>query len=239
MSSIVTVADCERVQASWFRTRTEVLGGSMWDDGPLTWMSGTDGIHLMFPSELPQGPLARGVERARALDVGIGVWLNSAVDASPLAHAGFERGWSPWWMTAPIADIGPADDPRIELQDDSTDYTGEHADYRAELALARARPRHSWYAAAYTRPAGRFAGRAWSHQSGNLAGVFDMAVWPAFRRRGLGTGLLRAVSAAAGAAGATHAVLNATPEGQLLYQRHGFVQIGEGITWWLHPERRR
>ncbi|WP_225846814.1 N-acetyltransferase [Streptomyces sp. HPF1205] len=236
MSSIVTVADCERVQASWYRTRTEILGGSLWDDGPLTWMSGADGMHLMFPSELPRAALARGVERARDLGVDIGVWLNSAVDAFSLANAGFERGWSPWWMTAPIADIGPAGDPRIELQDDSADYTGEHADYRAELALARARPRHSWYAAAYTRPAGRFAGRAWSHRSGNLAGVFDMAVWPPFRRRGLGTGLLRAVCAAAGAAGATHAVLNATPEGRLLYQRHGFVHIGEGITWWLHPE---
>jgi ribosomal protein S18 acetylase RimI-like enzyme len=238
----VTVTDCERIQAHWFRTRAEVLGGDIWDDGPLTWMRGADGMHLMFPNELPQAALARGVERARALGAGIGVWLNPAVDASPLARAGFERGWSPWWMTAPIAGVGPAGDPRVELQDDSADYTGEHADYRAELALARARPRHSWYAAAYThpagtRPAGHFAGRAWSHRAGHLAGVFDMAVWPAFRRRGLGTALLRAVSAAAGAAGATHAVLNATPEGELLYRRYGFVRIGEGITWWLHPER--
>jgi GNAT superfamily N-acetyltransferase len=237
MTRIITVADCERVQTGWFQTRAEVLGGSIWHDGPLTWMSGPDGMHLMFPGELPPAAVARGVAQARALGVGIGAWLNRTVDASPLAQAGFERGWSPWWMTAPIADIGPAGDPRVELQQDSADYSGEHTDYRAELALARALPRHSWYAAAYTRPAGRFAGRAWSHLSEGLAGVFDMAVWPAFRRRGLGTGLLRAVSAAAGAAGATDAVLNATPEGRLLYQRCGFVQIGEGITWWLHPQR--
>jgi hypothetical protein len=46
--------------------------------------------------------------------------------------------------------------------------------------------------------------------------------------------LLRAVCAAAGDAGARHAVLNATPEGKLLYSSCGFTQIGEGITWWLH-----
>ena len=31
-----------------------------------------------------------------------------------------------------------------------------------------------------------------------------------------------------------HAVLNATPEGKLLYRACGFRQIGEGITWWHH-----
>lgn len=66
----------------------------------------------------------------------------------------------------------------------------------------------------------------------DLAGIFDMAVWPSFRRRGLGTALLRAICAAA--TGARHAALNATPEGKLLYSRCGFTHIGEGTTWWLH-----
>ena len=61
-----------------------------------------------------------------------------------------------------------------------------------------------------------------------------MDVWEPFRRRGLGTGLLHAVCSAAGDAGARHAVLNAAPEGKLLYSGRGFTQIGEGITWWLH-----
>ena len=29
-------------------------------------------------------------------------------------------------------------------------------------------------------------------------------------------------------------VLNATDEGRLIYERCGFVPVGEGITWWLH-----
>jgi hypothetical protein len=43
------------------------------------------------------------------------------------------------------------------------------------------------------------------------------------------------VCTAAGAAGARYAVLNATPDGKKLYETCGFRQIGEGITWWLHP----
>jgi GNAT superfamily N-acetyltransferase len=63
-----------------------------------------------------------------------------------------------------------------------------------------------------------------------------MDVWEPFRRRGYGTGLLRTVCAAARRAGARQAVLNATPEGKLLYEACGFTQIGEGITWWRRIE---
>jgi hypothetical protein len=69
----------------------------------------------------------------------------------------------------------------------AADYTGEHADYADQLRLTRLTPRRAWYAAAYDR--GRLAGHAWSFLDGELAGVFDIAVWPPFRRRKLGTGL--------------------------------------------------
>ncbi|NUR63390.1 MAG: GNAT family N-acetyltransferase [Catenulispora sp.] len=106
--------------------------------------------------------------------------------------------------------------------------------------MARREPRVAWYAAAYTQSASggrRFAGRAWSYYDGGadgVAGVFDMEVWPPFRRRGLGTGLLRTVCSAARQAGASRVVLNATDEGSLLYRTCGFTPVGEGITWWLH-----
>lgn len=238
---MVTIAHCETAQTCWYRCRATLLGET-WDDGPLTWMREGDEQSLMFPMRIPADALRRGLERAR--DSGarmVGAWLGSDVDASALAAAGFERGWEPWWMTAPVEVVGAKDDPRIELQQDADDYRGEYADYRASLALTRQRPQHSWYAAAYDGPGGRFAGRAWSHLTGDTVGVFDMAVWPPFRRRGLGAGLLRAVVAAAAEAGAGHAVLNATPEGKLLYESCGFRQIGAGITWWLRmptrPER--
>ena len=42
------------------------------------------------------------------------------------------------------------------------------------------------------------------------------------------------VREAARAAGATRAVLNATPEGERLYSVEGFVHVGRGITYWNH-----
>jgi GNAT superfamily N-acetyltransferase len=224
---VVTVGDCERVQAEWFRYRAVNLGGAAWRDGPLSWADQPGAIMLMFPAELSDAAVARGV--ARAGKRAIGAWLDVDVEPSPLVRAGFERGWAPWWMVADL-DSMVAGDPRIELQTESADYCGEHADYTAELKLTRLSPTRAWYAAAYDR--GRFAGRSWSFLDGQLAGVFDMAVWPDFRRRGLGAGLLNAVCVAAREAGARHAILNATPEGKLLYQTCGFRQIGAGITYW-------
>jgi GNAT superfamily N-acetyltransferase len=239
-----TVKACEAAQTCWYTCRAAVLGGETWTDGPLTWVREGDHQSLMFPETLPAEAVRRGVERAR--DTGmrmIGVWLGAEIDASAsvsaLAAAGFERGWEPWWMTAPVSGFKAAQDARVVLQQDTVDYRGEYADYRETLKVARVRPQHSWYAAAYDDRGGGFAGRAWSHLCGEasgltgIAGVFDMSVWPPFRRRGIGRGLLHSVIAAAADAGASHAVLNATPEGKLLYESCGFRQIGAGITWWL------
>ncbi|AKU18630.1 GCN5 family acetyltransferase [Luteipulveratus mongoliensis] len=230
---MVTVADCERVQSSWFRARAATLGGEVWTDDEVLWTDGPDGMNLMFPRALTAAGVRRGVDRARDLgrDI-VGVWLSLEVDPAPLAEAGFERGWSPWWMTADLADVPVTRDPRVGLEQDSSDYEGEFASYREQLALTRQRPARAWYAAAHTP--GHFAGRAWSYRDGDLAGVFDMEVWPEFQRTGLGTALLATVCAAAREAGAEHAVLNATPDGERLYRTCGFRRIGEGITWWHH-----
>lgn len=235
MAVMVTVADCERVQTNWFRARATELGGTVWTDDELLWTDGPDGMNLMFPHALTTAAVRRGVDLAHDLgrDI-VGAWLSIDVDPTPLAQAGFERGWSPSWMTADLADIPQTRDPRVRLAQDSLDYQDEHAAYRDQLALARLQPAVAWYAAAHTRKTGRFAGRAWSFRDGDLAGIFDMEVWPRFQRRGMGTALLATVCAAARQAGAKDAVLNATPEGKLLYSARGFTQIGEGITWWHH-----
>jgi GNAT superfamily N-acetyltransferase len=231
---MVTVADCERVQSSWYRTRTELLGGEVWTDGPLTWVDGPDGQNLMFPWALSEQAVARGVSRAR--DLGrpmVGAWLGLHVDPAPLAAVGFRRGWSPWWMTADLAGMPEPQDARIALQTASEDQALGYERDRDELPLARLRPARAWYAAAYSRKAHQMAGRAWSFLDGDLAGIFNMFVRKRSRRHGLGTGLLLAVCAEARKAGARNAVLNATSEGKLLYTTCGFRQIGEGITWWL------
>ena len=232
---VVKVTDCERVQTNWFRVRATELGGAVWRDGELLWTDGPDGLNVMFPRTLTTDAVRRGVERGRELGrTIIGAWLSLDVDATALADAGFERGWSPWWMTARLDDVPSTTDPRVRLEQDTLDYQGEHAGYRDQLALTRLQPQHAWYAAAHVGAQARFAGRAWSFLDGEFAGIFDMDVWPRFQRRGLGTALVSTVCAAARRAGATDAVLNATPEGKQLYQTCGFTQIGAGITWWHH-----
>jgi GNAT superfamily N-acetyltransferase len=234
-SFVVTVEDCQRVQTNWYRLRAETCGGAVWTDGPLTWVDGPDGQNLMFPTSMSTAAVRRGVERARDRRLPIvGAWLALDVDATPLMEAGFTRGWSPWWMTADLDHVVGEPDPRVELQVETEDYRHEDPGYRRLLAVARQQPTRAWYAAAYSPRGRHFAGRAWSFVDGDLAGIFDMDVWKPFRRRGYGTGLLRAVCAAGRRAGARHAVLNATPEGKLLYSSCGFKQIGEGITWWHH-----
>ena len=64
---------------------------------------------------------------------------------------------------------------------------------------------------------------------------WDPLKLPAVRKDERKPSLLKAVCAGAGDAGAQNAVLNATPDGKKLYETCGFKQIGEGITWWLHP----
>ena len=78
--------------------------------------------------------------------------------------------------------VDDSDDARVELKETSSDYAGEHADYSRNFALTRSRPKRTWYAGAYAEPGRRLAGHAWSHLSGDeIAGIFDMAVWPPFR----------------------------------------------------------
>jgi GNAT superfamily N-acetyltransferase len=204
---MTTVADCERVQREWFAAR-----GRAWTDGPLTVTDGEGGLNIMFPAVLEPGAVRRVADlgRERGLSL-VGAWLGADVDASALAAEGFERGWEPWWMTAPITAIGPTDDPRITV-------SRRPVGWRARAREGAVEP----------------AGAAWAHLRGSFAGVFDMCVRRELWRRGLGSALLRAVCAAAASAGAEQAVLNGTPMGKLLYTSRGFVQIGVGITWWLH-----
>jgi GNAT superfamily N-acetyltransferase len=71
-----------------------------------------------------------------------------------------------------------------------------------------------------------------------IAGIYDMGVRPEHRRRGIGRALTLAACGLARDLGCTHAVLNATPEGELLYRTVGFERLGEGRTWWRHPGER-
>jgi ribosomal protein S18 acetylase RimI-like enzyme len=229
--SEMTVADCERVQTSWFDTCARATGGEVWDDAALhwAWLPATRSLMLMFPATIPGDAVGRGLSEAyRRKAKIVGAWLGRAVDADPLGAAGFDEGWSPWWMAAAISGTQVPESNRVRLVGSAADAErGEPL-----VALITERPQTNWLARANVGR--RSVGHAWSHLHGDIAGVFDMAVWDKYQRRGIGTELCLAVCGAAAAAGARHAVLNATPDGEQLYRTLGFERLGDGITWWHH-----
>jgi GNAT superfamily N-acetyltransferase len=227
-----TVADCERVQATWNRAISRAGGGEYWEDAGLVWSWQAHDRQLMlnFPRTIDADAIRRGVDAGRDRSARIiGAWLAVGVDASPLEEAGFERGWEPCWMATELTAIPDCADDRVTLTADVPEYG---PDGQRLLTLARGRHATAWHALA--RVDGMFAGRAWSLATSQHAGVFDMDVWPDFRRRGLGRALLRAVCSAARTAGARFATLNATAEGEPLYAAEGFARLGKGITYWRH-----
>jgi GNAT superfamily N-acetyltransferase len=220
------------MQARWNRAIARAGGGRCWDDAGLawSWQAHDRQLLLNFPRAIDASALVRGVDAGRELGAGIaGAWLAVDVDASPLVAAGFEPGWEPCWMAAELRAIPAHGDERVSLTTDVPEYGPEG---QRLLALAQSVPANAWHAVA--RVDGAFAGRAWSFAAGSCAGVYDMEVWPAFRRRGLGRSLLRAVCDAAGTAGAQFATLNATAQGEPLYAAEGFTAVGKGATYWRH-----
>ncbi|HWE58365.1 MAG TPA: GNAT family N-acetyltransferase, partial [Solirubrobacteraceae bacterium] len=139
------------------------------------------------------------------------------------------RGWEPWWMTASLELVADPDDDRVAITTEVPEYGPEG---QRLLSLADAPQARAWHAVA--RVDGHFAGRGWAFAPRDIAGIYDMDVWPGFQRQRLGRALLRRVCASARAAGAHTAVLNATPDGERLYSAEGFVRIGTGITYWHH-----
>jgi GNAT superfamily N-acetyltransferase len=65
---------------------------------------------------------------------------------------------------------------------------------------------------------------------GPIGFVGNMVVAQAHRRRGLGSAVLAAVTGFLEDAGCSRVELNATPEGRLLYESHGFASIGTSAT---------
>lgn len=157
-----------------------------------------------------------------------------------LTARGFEWGWQPHWMWLDLAQM-PDDLPLPE-----------------GLRVAPAGPETVWdvedlpyYSPAVGRPRRRLRRfGAWQEErvvghstlfltTGRLgvAGIYDVGVVPAARGQGVGKAVSLAACRHARALGCRHALLNATPEGERVYRKLGFVSLGHGQTWWLHRER--
>jgi ribosomal protein S18 acetylase RimI-like enzyme len=87
------------------------------------------------------------------------------------------------------------------------------------------------------RRSGRVLGEVTVNVDDGQAGLFDMGVVAAARRRGIGLELARAACSLSAGRGCRLVTLNATGEGEPVYRRAGFRSVGFGMTWWLFPRR--
>ncbi|WP_309071850.1 GNAT family N-acetyltransferase [Arthrobacter sp.] len=233
---MTTIAGCQRLQRAWFAAMARATGGRTFSthECDWIWLPARRELMLMFPTAVSPAGLRPGLAEGVRLGAGtVGVWLNGAVRGQELGSFGFEQGWQPWWMSAPVDAVTAFDSSGTTITASVSEFDGPPA---TELAVARAEPRRAWHAVA--RQGESLVGSAYSFYDGidnprGLGGVFNMEVHPGFRRRGHGTALLAALAREAAAAGARELALNATPEGYELYSRRGFELIGRGQTWWL------
>lgn len=199
----------------WFRraagARVERVGGIE------LVVNGREGA-LPFPVKRTRAAVSEAVDRADELSLRtVSCWSLDEDRAlgTWLIARGFEWGWQPWWMAIDLARL-PSDHPRHPVSHRR----------RGSVYLFAVRDEHGSLGAVRVNP--------WRR----VAGIYDMGVSPEHRRRGIGRALTLAACRLARELGCTHAVLNATPEGELLYRTVGFERLGEGRTWWRHPGER-
>ena len=218
-----------------FRRCAAVTGGSAERHGGLDLVvsEGAGTIAFQRPGQSRarlRGRLDAVMRRAEELDLRAMSCWSVAEDkrlGALLLARGFEWGWEPHWMALDLApapaaageyEVVPAPD---ELPPDLP-YASTRPDPPAARHLA-------------VRDRGRAVGHVVVNPWRGIAGIYDMGVVPDRRREGIGRALTLAACAAARDVGCTHAVLNATGEGEPLYRSVGFASLGLGRTWWLHP----
>ncbi len=147
-----------------------------------------------------------------------------------LIARGFEWGWQPHWMALDL-DRLPDDELRHGVVPFKRRSAGRELPYMTVTDPAQVHHLS-------VRSSGQTVGHVIVNPRRGFAGIYNMGVEPPHRRQGIGRALTLAACRLGKELGCTHAVLNATPEGELLYRTVGFESLGEGRTWWLHPGRR-
>ena len=235
-------------QTAWLARTSEAAGGIVHRERGLTWMASPAGAVLAFPRAsrarvvelLPR--LLDAARKERAFEASC--W--SQLPTTPrdldeiLGAAGFRGGWQAQWMAVAIDEPGIPEPPTgvvVGLVEGPWAVTGLPWDgsgiARVRERLAHARPRRVWHVGAWRdgQPVGHALLNVTAGKLG-VAGVYDMGVAPAERRRGIGRALTVALLALARSAGCEVATLNATTEGELLYRQLGFRPVGVAQTWW-------
>jgi ribosomal protein S18 acetylase RimI-like enzyme len=226
MDSAALIRAAAANHRSWFRRLARARGGGVERVGALDLIVGGGSATLAFPRS---HRIDAAVTRIRDL----GMREASCWTATPdrdlgtrLIGRGFGWGWRPHWMALDLARVPEPDRDHVvsvghrEIPDD-VPYGGDpDAPPAVHVSIA---------------VDGRTAGHALMNPWRGVAGIYSMGVSPAHRRKGIGRALTIAACRIAADRGCTHATLNATGEGELLYRAVGFQSLGRGQTWWLAP----
>ncbi|GAA0540483.1 GNAT family N-acetyltransferase [Chitinophaga japonensis] len=161
-----------------------------------------------------------------------------------LLARGFQPGWWPCWMALDLANIrhhpNPpglqvlADNSLSTLPVQDLPYGGDEG--AVSPAFIAAHPERVQRFIAVLD--GNIVGHScvlFSTGPYGAAGIYNVGVVPAMRRRGIGKAVVLAACRYAQELGYHYAVLNAT--GRRMYQQVGFQWISDGRTWWLQTSR--
>jgi GNAT superfamily N-acetyltransferase len=199
---------------------------------------------MVFPrAELDVDALIAEI-RARGC-AGVGCWSLTA-DArlgTRLVPRGFGWGWRPHWIALELRAAEHHSDPAPSAF--AAAPAPPPAPRPTRFAVIPATPPYATtlpYAPHGPEPAGairlgvrlreKIIGQVVVNPHRGVAGIYAMGVAPRVRRRRIGAALIRAACDLAIEQGCSHAVLNATDEGEPVCRRAGFRSLGWGQSWW-------
>jgi ribosomal protein S18 acetylase RimI-like enzyme len=236
-------------QTEWMARTCEAAGGVVRRERGVTWMVSLAGATLAFPElsrERLGGLLPQFLSAARRSGAPeASCW--SLLPTEPeelgpaLLAAGFRDGWQALWMALEIEPRPPEPSPEgVQIGLASAAWKATELPWDGEVIadvrrrLAGAQPRRVWHLGAWRngRPVGHALLNVTTGRLG-VAGIYDMGVAVAERRRGIGRALTLAALELGRSQGCAVATLNTTPEGEPLYRTLGFRRVGLAQTWWI------
>lgn len=233
-----------------FHIEALLAGGALHESGDLAWTESPRGSNIIFPR------LTRG-EAATAIDVMMdrfkadpprqaGCWSMDPSQPADLGAyllaRGFQMGWKPHWMMIDLSSGLREDHPFpsdiVITEDKTTDLTAiADLPYAASDTLTQ----NGLLPHVITeRFVARLDGRIVGHSGVlctpgpvGIAGLYNVAVVPPYRNKGIGKALVLAACRYARDRGWRYGTLNATYDGRRIYKQVGFYSLGDGLTWWL------
>jgi ribosomal protein S18 acetylase RimI-like enzyme len=214
---------------AWFRRQARAVHGRLERVGGVDMTVDEWGATIAFPRSRRVEATVERIRELRLQDASCWSLAPDAELGTRLVARGFGWGWQPHWMALDLART-PDDDGRHGV-------VVRHGRIPKDVpyALGEIDPPATVHLA--VRRGGEIVGHAAVNPWRGVAGIYSMGVAPAHRREGIGRALTIAAARVAAERGCSHAVLNATDEGERLYRSLGFESLGWGQTWWYGPGR--